>query len=517
MDSNNRTVNQPDLKQRTLIYAVVALATLWTAPIARGQVRGKLPDRASYRSPVLEPIDVEPLGQPELATAPLAAAELPQPPRDQNSTVENSSVEQTAAWTADMAMHDQSVIWDDSPLAHASTCDGCSACDGCSECDGGGIGCDSIGACRSNSWSNSSLSLNPRRWFGSVELLLMFRDGQRLPPLVTTDRDVNPGTDADTAGELGRAGTEILFGNERVFNDLRAGGRVTLGTWIDPNCCRSLVMRGWFGGAETAKYSTDQTSTPVIVRPFTNVSDNQTPAQDTQIVAFPTRATGSIAVRATSDVFGADVSVRQPWYRRFGGTIDVLYGYQYMQLNEDLSIASSSISQDASSNTPVGSLFAVEDAFEARNEFHGGQIGIASRYREGCWSFHSLIKTGFGQLARSATLRGETLTSVDGNNATVPTGLLVRSTNARSDTDHTFGWVPELDLTWGWHQYPRFDVTIGYNFVAMTDALQVSGLIDPDLAVNLSEPPTGQQRPAAVARHETFFVHGIHFGLQYVY
>ncbi len=213
---------------------------------------------------------------------------------------------------------------------------------------------------------------------------------------------------------------------------------------------------------------------------------------------------------------GADVSARQKWFSRFGGTVDVLYGYQYMQMNEDLSISGLSISQN-DDFAPVGSAIGVDDMFEVENEFHGGQFGLASRYREGCWSFHSLAKVGFGSLSRTERLRGETFTSIDGINATDPNGLLVRSTNARSETDHTFGWVPELDFSLGWHQYPRFDLTFGYNVIAMTDAIQVSGLIDPELAVNLSEPPLGQQSPPIRSRHQTFYVQGIHFGLQYVY
>ena len=514
MSSENRFV-----AIRRVSLGIAAFATcLMAVEPAWGQVRGKRPDRGSYQSPALEPVEVEPIGaaainrqaerdanpSPRIAppSAKLVRAEptmtsLPQP-------LHNGPNVQLSTWTED------SVIWDEAPIVHDETCDGCTFCD--SGCDS--YGCDSIGDCCSNSWWNSSLSFHPSRWFGSIELLMMFRKGDELPVLVTTTTAANP--DPDTAGEIGRAGTQVLFGGERVLDELRAGGRLTLGTWIDPCCGRSLVMRGWFAGQEQADFSSDQTRNPVITRPFLNVSDNQAAAQDTQIIAFPDRATGSISVRASSDVFGADVSARQKWFGRFGGTVDVLYGYQYMQLNEDLRISNLSTSQD-DDFAPVGSVLGIDDRFDVENEFHGAQFGIASRYREGCWSFHSLIKSGFGSLSRTERLRGETFTSIDGNNATDPNGLLVRSTNARTTTDHTFGWVPELDFTLGWHQYPRFDLTFGYNIIAMTDAIQVSGLMDPDAGVNLSEPPTGRQSPSIRSRPRTFYVQGIHFGLQYVY
>jgi hypothetical protein len=340
----------------------------------------------------------------------------------------------------------------------------------------------------------------------------MFGKGDQLPPLVTT----GPADDPDTAGEIGQPGTEILFGGERVLDDLRAGGRLTLGTWIDPSCCRSLVLRGWFAGEATSNYGSNQSINEVITRPFLNVTDDPDGVQDTQIIAFPDRASGSISVRSSSDVFGADVSARQKWFSRFGGTVDLLYGYQFMRVDEDLNISSTSLSED-DAFAPLGSVLAIEDSFDAENEFHGGQFGLASRYREGCWSFHSLAKVGFGVLRRTANLRGETFTSIDGNNAIDPNGLLVRSTNAGSTEDHTFGWVPELDFSLGWHQYPRFDLTFGYNIIAMTDAIQVSGLIDPELAVNLSDPLVGRQSPQLRLRDQTYYVQGIHFGLQYVY
>ena len=74
-----------------------------------------------------------------------------------------------------------------------------------------------------------------------------------------------------------------------------------------------------------------------------------------------------------------------------------------------------------------------------------------------------------------------------------------------------------MDLTLGWQRYPCFDVTFGYHLIVMTDALQVSGAIDPDLAVNAATNPTGAQRPTPNFRYGTYYVQGMHFGLSYIY
>jgi hypothetical protein len=114
-------------------------------------------------------------------------------------------------------------------------------------------------------------------------------------------------------------------------------------------------------------------------------------------------------------------------------------------------------------------------------------------------------------------LFGQTTTSVDDATATDPNGLLVRGINQGRRSDSTFAWSPEADLTLGWQRYPCFDLTFGYHIVALTDALELSGVIDPELAVNLSDPPTGAQRPTASFRYDTYYVQGLHFGLQYIY
>ncbi len=394
-------------------------------------------------------------------------------------------------------------------------CETCTGAIGYGGCDGAGLaGCGGCNSCCGTSCGdirNGRICMDCDQWFGSVELLLMFRDGIRMPTLVTTG-----GTSDATAGEIGQATTDVLVGDANAFDRMTAGGRLTLGTWLDSSHCRSLVFRGWYGGHQSFDFGAESSELSTIVRPFLNVTDGTTPAQDNNLIAFAGRSNGSIAVNAESDVYGGDISVRQFWGGGLGATIDVLYGYQYMGLNESLSIGTNSVAI-AVPNTPVGTVQSVTDSFEADNHFHGGQIGLAMRYQENCWTFDGLIKTGFGSISRTADLRGRTTTTVGADVDTSDEGFLVQSTNSGKRRDNTFGWVPELDLTLGWHRYRRFDVTAGYHVIAMTDALRVFDTVDPDLAVNSAVNPTGQQRPAALLSYDTFFVHGIHFGLQYHY
>jgi hypothetical protein len=489
-----------------------------------GLIRTKTPDRSSYSPPAIaspksRQIIVEEQAVPEVEEREVDEAEFtsagPQIVRGQVRQVAHQTTQPVRqSRPVNQASYGTNVVYGDHLEPGCGIEPGCGMEPACG-CDGG---CDSYGACGGACGCGACgfddcrvrLSVDPCQWFGSVELLMMWRVGDGLPPLATTS------TTATGTGVLNAAGTEVLFGNERVLDEIAAGGRVTLGTWLDDQQCRSLVFRGWGAEQESFSFFTDEDRNAIIARPFFNVTDGRTPANDSQLIAAPTRFDGSLSVTGSNDVYGGDVSIRQRWFGGLGGIVDVLYGYQYMRMEDKLRIATSSTVL-AGQTLPQGTILDVVDSFDAENEFHGGQLGLAARYREGCWSFNGTLKAAVGSLNRTAIRAGSTNRSSAGVNAPDPNGLLVRSTNDGSLSDSTFGWIPELDATIGWRWTRNLDLTFGYHVIAMTDALQVSGMIDPTLAVNAADNPTGQQRPSVALRYDTFYVHGIHFGLQCVY
>lgn len=361
-----------------------------------------------------------------------------------------------------------------------STCDGgCdSFCNGCDSCRGplqvGPLG----------------LFCHTNEWFGAVEVMMMFRSGDRLPVLATG------------------VGDAVLFGGEQYYDDMTAGGRFKIGTWLDPYHCNSLVMRGWGAGKDSFNFHVDslRDGAGTIARPFVNLNPNEPPlgnrilliANDNPLEGDVT--TGNLTINGSSQVYGGDIAIHRQWQAGLGGVIEVLYGYQHMRMTEDLGI---------NSVTFPGPVVRRE-FFEADNEFHGGEFGFAARYREGCWSFDGMIKVAAGSIRRTATLDASPL-------GPFSDPLLIRpGTNQGRFSNSTFGWVPELDATIGYRYTQNLDFTIGYHVVAMTDALQVSGTLDPQLEVNTGF-PTPPARPAFRPTYNTFHVQSIHFGLQYVY
>ncbi|WP_068136702.1 BBP7 family outer membrane beta-barrel protein [Roseimaritima ulvae] len=369
-------------------------------------------------------------------------------------------------------------------------------------CDAGG--CDGIDcrACR------RCAAFSP--WFGSAEVLLWWRRPQVLPALVTTSPD---GTDSDLAGQLGEDDTSILFGADRYGKAMSAGGRFTLGKWLDPAQRFSLVGRFWLSGSENYGFSANSLDNPILARPFLNVTDDPDGENDAQLIAFTNELNGNVSVSGTSDMYGTDISFSQLCRQGLGGRIDLMYGYQYLRINEGLDIASETM-VIGGTTFDIGSMITVRDQFDVVNEFHGGHVGFSGFHREGNWTLDGLVKFGFGNLSRRATLYGETMTASGGQTATDSNGLLVRSSNAGSYTDDTFAWVPELNLNVGYRWRPCVDLTVGYSLVVLTEALQPWRTIDSSLASDLSDDPS---EPTANFTYGDHWAQGINFGIRWCY
>lgn len=469
-----------------------------------GLIRGKSPDRGVYQPPLLPPsatagrfTDTPP--QFDEHDPPAGASEISKVGYEESAAdqpIEIAPAKRSASGrqhSAHVPRPSQSHwVEPDLHFQHDNACDAFPH----NQCDG---------ACcaRADAWRGFRGCTDPDRWFGSIELLLMFRSGDTLPILATTSAN-GLGQGVLPAGPP--ADTRILFGNERVLDDMTAGGRFTLGTWLDPQRCQSLVVRGWGAGDESFRFARESDGSTVIARPFLN-TDPFSPGPASLLIAGEVggqaNTPGQLSIEGSNEVYGADVALRRQWLAGLGGVVEVLYGYQHVRMQDHLAITSVSL--------PVPNVVAVRDQFDADNIFHGGQFGLATRYREGCWSFDGLIKVAAGSIRREAHRSGV----ADLGNGPAAPGLLVGPSNSTPISNSTFGWVPELSASVGYRYTENLDLTVGYHIVAMSDALQASGMIDPNLAVNRST--TGPDDPSPGLRFDTYYVHGIQFGLQYVY
>lgn len=372
-----------------------------------------------------------------------------------------------------------------------------------------------------------------KRVYGQVDYMAMWVKGNQLPPLVTT----SPlGTPQAQAGVLPvSATTSILFGGERVDQDMRSGGRINLGYWLIDG--EFLGVEGQYFALQPGHTRFDATSIfsdgiqpgdQILARPFFNVNPNlPEPRQDAAIVAFPDPYTlfqsqgpldGSINIKTTSNLQSAGALLRKLIWMDFTSRcrLDLLLGYRFMRYDDSVII------DDAWDFLPNSGIigpvsFASQDTFSAKNQFHGGELGVKAQKYWGPLSAEIVAKVAFGNNHQTMYIDGfNTITTVAGSSTTAG-GLLAQPTNMGTYDRNVFAILPEgnvnlrLDLT------ANLRATLGYTYVYM-NRVQRSGE-----AINTTVNPTqfsggtlvGDAKPSFTFNSTPFWAQGATAGIEY--
>ncbi len=371
-------------------------------------------------------------------------------------------------------------------------------------------GCESVG-----------LFIQPPRALGNILRRMQFRiqaatfwpDGQNLPQLVTTTR---PANDPATDGLIGQAGTTNLFGGSEVLGESTQGIRGELGSYFDDCRSHGLLFRFFDVGSNSLSYNSTPTSEPVVTRPFFSTANN---AQATIAVNYPNSTSGSLNANISSDMYGGDILFRKLILRDCAGRIEFLAGYQTARLADSLVINSTSTAL-VNTPAPVGAISELTDSFKTTNRFNGMALGLNGILRERCWSLSGMVKLGFGNMERSVGIDGSSTITVPGNPTSTTTsanGLLARNTNEGNYVMSTFIVSPETNITIGYRLTRRLEATIGYSYLGLPKVARVADQLDPQLASNLSSPPTGASTPRFALLESNYALQSLDYGLQWRY
>ena len=291
----------------------------------------------------------------------------------------------------------------------------------------------------------------------------------------------------------------VLFGGGTVGSGMAAGARADFGFWFDD--CETLGMGakvwGLEGDSDGFYAARRRTGNPVLARPFYNVVLGQ---EDALLVASPGLIVGSINADTSSSVLAAEAYLRSGILAGRGYNLDLVGGYHFLRLDDELSVFSNSMSIDPGGAVPVGTIIDVLDEFGAQNEFHGGSIGVVGEIRHGCWTLSGLAKCQRRQHAiRRST---STATRASRRRATrrrsLPGGMLAQPTNMGEYARDVTAWIPELGVTAGYDVRNWLRLTIGYNFLWISNVAFAGDQID--CSVNPTQfggnPLIGPARPA---------------------
>jgi hypothetical protein len=346
--------------------------------------------------------------------------------------------------------------------------------------------------------------------------------GSPQPPLVTSSLST-----ATNAGALGANGTVLLYGNRDLDSPLHSGLRFSAGYWFDDN--QTIGIDGSVFGlfSRSQHFSVGSAGTPGLFRPFFRVNpvtnpdtgEIMPPGQDAQIVAFPGRVAGRVAVDSSSKMFGADANLRtrlacDSWYR-----VDLLGGFRYVGLDESLRIT-----EDLQVLQSPGGSIQLFDQFKTENRFYGGQIGVDSEFRYGRWVLDARTKLAMGWTHEMVDISGATLN----NNPTFgtslqPGGLLTAPTNIGRFNRNRFAVIPEIGLNVGYQVTDCMKLYMGYDFMYISSVVRPGNQID--TAVNTTQLPRadrsqrliGEPSPLFAFHGSDFWAQGLHFGLEFTY
>lgn len=346
--------------------------------------------------------------------------------------------------------------------------------------------------------------------WGSAEVLLWWMKGTDLPPIVGTSP---AGTIRNDASVVATAGYTTLYGGDISGRDLQAGGRITLGTWLDGT--HNAGIGGRFFALDGTSEHFDQATdgSTILGRPFFNVGLNR---EDAALVGFPGEVAGNVHAEFTNNLMGAEAFFRIMLERSRLRRLDVISGYQFMRMDDDLRVYSTSDIIDPAS-LAFGARINIFDRFRGTNEFHGAMIGLQGVMGRGNWSLTALGKVGLGNNHQQVIIEGTRDVSFPPAPGTVTAGgLLAQPSNIGIHVRDRFIYIPELTLNLAYHIRPTVSVHVGYNLIWMSDVVVSGDHID--RRVNLTQVPgpvVGPNLPSFQFDSRDFWVQGINMGVNW--
>jgi hypothetical protein len=350
-----------------------------------------------------------------------------------------------------------------------------------------------------------------RAFYVSADYLLWGIKDSRFPPLVTTSQ---PGS----FGILGFPDTTVLFGGGSVDNELRSGGRFTIGIGLPRLGDTVLETSFLFLNERTVRFGADSTQFPVLARPFFNLNEG---IEFSEITAFPDLATGRIDISSSSRLWGGEINLRKPLWSGPWCSVDWLCGFRYLDLNEALTITEN---VSVLAGDFAGSNALVLDHFGTQNRFYGGQLGLLTRCGYGPWTVDLWGKLAVGNTNQIVNVVGnQTVTSPGGAVTNFTGGLLALDSNIGRHARDQFAVVPELGLNVGYQLGNNWRLMVGYNFLYWSSVLRPGDQIDrvldvtriPNFATNSI--PAPQVRPVVTFKDSGFWAQGANFGVEFRY
>ena len=172
------------------------------------------------------------------------------------------------------------------------------------------------------------LLTGPNKWQLHADLLLWWIKRPNIPALVTTGSP-------QSSGILGAPTTQTLIDGDTMSNTFHTGGRFGGVYWL--GCEQRWGFDGnvWFVGPSGKEVTVNSATTGLLARPFFNLNQG---IPFSEVVAAPGLATGAVAVTTETYMWGAEANMRRFLLGNPCSRLDLLFGFRYVGLKEELQI-----------------------------------------------------------------------------------------------------------------------------------------------------------------------------------
>ena len=357
-------------------------------------------------------------------------------------------------------------------------------------------------------------------------LLSTFRTMKSNYPLITVGTTTVGGTHPNL-------GTTSLFGAENFNFNPFMGGRFNHGMWFQRNPEWGFEWGGFVTEQRQEQFVLG-VGDQVLARPFIN-ADSGLP--DSFVIAFPGFARGGVTSTLNSQLWGLEWNLQRKLFTDATKSFTFNFGLRYLDLEEDLSVASQTFFLPGAHTFFYGTEFGpptliptpnrvdVQDSFGTRNQYIVAQFGMSGEWRYNRWVVQWCTKLGLGDVRQTLDITGSSSIQLTAGAAfdEVPGGVLAVSSNIGRYHSDQFVVIPEGRIQVGYRFFSNVDLVVGYNFMFMSRAARPADQIDP--TINTANIPTGEfysfpagpGRPLAAINQTDIWMQSLNFGFSIHY
>ncbi len=394
-----------------------------------------------------------------------------------------------------------------------------SACDQGNTCSPAGCGAPAFG-CQTCCPCGNAAPV----WFGA-EALIWHTSSTSLPPLVTTSEN---GTQQLDAGVIVRPATQILYGGNNIFTGMHGGFRLRGGVNFDQCGVSGMDAEFFMLGTRLEEYHADSNGDPILARPFLNT----TGLNDSQLVAFPDLASGTIDIATRSRLNSAAIHYREVFWKECdpgspcpdncwrSGPRSFSLGFQmgprFVSLRDSFGV-NEQLTANQNTNA-AGNVYEIQDSFRTKNQFLGCELGLFGTHQRRRWSLDGGVRLGIGATKQQLNVSGQTVVTENGVSTTSPGGFLAQRTNSGSWEHNRFTLLPQFDVGLGYQMTNTWRASVGYSLLYWGNVLRATEQIDPVINPGLlppeQNPLNGDLRPSTLLHESSYLAHGITIGLE---